>query len=80
MRAKIIVICVVLCFALVCIYEHFTLDTRCAKKLAIVLHSYDIAQMDSYLDDNTEIILQNNKDLYKNCRENVINAFDKKTL
>ncbi len=78
MKAKITAICIVLCIVIVCVYGYFTVDTRCAKKLASVLHSYDIAKMDSYIDENAEIIFQNNKGVYKDCRENVINAFDNK--
>lgn len=42
------------------------------------MHSYDIAKMDSYIDENAEIIFKNSNSQYKDCRGNVIRAFDDK--
>ena len=77
----VIFICIALCvilFATMYLHNSLTIDTKCAQKFAYVLNSYNINEMDNYLDETTEIIFMGQKDVYKNCRNNVISAFNEK--
>ena len=53
-------------------------DTKMAIKYAVVLGSYDIAKVDKYLNDKTMITYNGASKTYKELRDNVIAAFEKK--
>lgn len=54
------------------------IDTRYAIKYSQVLGSYDINQVDKYLNEETVVSYDGVSKSYKELRKNVINAFEKK--
>lgn len=55
-----------------------TIDTRYAVKYAEVFGSYNINEVDQYLSEDTKITYMGKTDNYKNLRNNVISAFEKR--
>ncbi len=52
------------------------IDTKYAKKYAQIFGSFDIKQVDQYLDEETIITYNGTSRMYKHLRENVIAAFE----
>lgn len=55
-----------------------TIDTKYAIKYSKVMGSYDIAQVDAFLNEDTMIIYKDASKKYKELRNNIIKAFDEK--
>lgn len=73
--ASIILLLTLLVFTV--LYD-FKVDTLYAIKYGEVLNSYDISQMDKYLNPDTEIIYQGRSNTYSSLRNNVETAFIEK--
>lgn len=73
---------IILIFALILVlcvrmYES-KIDTKYAIEYSRVFGSYDIKEVDQYLNEETLITYHDMTDTYKNLRNNVIAAFDEK--
>ena len=74
----IVIISVILILAAFTILYDSKVDTLYAIKYGEVLNSYDISQMDKYLNPDTEIIYQGRSNTYSSLRNNVETAFIEK--
>ena len=81
---KMVIITVIIVFALLIItailYAAYTstIDTEYAKKYSEVFGSYEIGQVDKFLDTNTTLSFQEETQTYAELRPNVTKAFDEK--
>lgn len=73
----VVIVVVMIGFALYYIYLQ-GVDTKYAIKYSKCVGSYDISQVDAFLDDDTAITHKDETKTYKELRPNVITAFNEK--
>lgn len=71
---SLVVISIIVCG----LYNYFTVDTQYAKQFGNILSDYNIEQTDGFFEDSTKIISGDRESTYRECRQNVIKAFEEK--